>query len=131
MSYYEALILSSAQLSQEDQDALVERYAGIIGENGGTIQKTDPWGKRVLAYEINKETEGYYTLFEFDGTGSLVKELERRLKIDESILRHMVVNKDHDIRLQQKADAKKSRRSQKPAPEAQEQKEPEAESEEE
>ena len=131
MSYYEALILSSAQLSQEDQDALVERYAGIIGENGGKIQKTDPWGKRVLAYEINKETEGYYTLFEFGGTGDLVKELERRLKIDESILRHMVVNKDHDIRLQQKADAKKSRRSKKPAPETQEQKEPETESEEE
>lgn len=130
MSMYEALILSSATLSQEDQDALVERYSSVIGENGGTVQKTDPWGKRILAYEINKESEGFYTLFEFEGDGTLVKELERRLKIDESILRHLVINKDHDIRLQEKADAKKSRKSRKPAPEAQEQTEPETKTEE-
>lgn len=130
MSLYEALILSSAQLSQEDQEALVERYGSVISENGGTLQKTDPWGKRVLAYEINKETEGYYTLYEFEGTGDLVKELERRLKIDETVLRHMVISKDHDIRLQAKADAKKSRRTRKPAPEAAVQTEPEAETEE-
>ncbi len=124
MTLYESLILTPVTLSTEDHEALIGRYSELIGERKGEVLKTDVWGKRVLAYEINKETEGVYTLIEFNGDGELVKELDRKLRIDESVMRHLVINKEHNVRLQEKADRKKSKRKAAPEVEKTENAEP-------
>lgn len=107
MTLYESMILTPSTLTSDEHETLIGRYVALIGERKGEVLKTDNWGKRVLAYEINNETEGVYTLIEFKGEGELVKELDRKLRIDESVMRHLVINKEHDVKLQEKADRKK------------------------
>lgn len=113
MSFYETLILTVPHLTDEEQDQVAASYSAVIEGQKGTIRKVDKWGKRVLAYPINKITEGVYTLIEFTGDGKVVTELDRKLKIDENILRHIVVNQDHDIKLQKRAD-EKAKKKQRP-----------------
>ena len=62
---YETVIVTSAKLGEEGSAALVERFKALIAENG-TVQSVDDWGKRRFAYPINKQTEGYYTLINFE-----------------------------------------------------------------
>ncbi len=87
---YEAMVVISTKQSEEEIKALVEKFADIIKENA-TLESVDEWGKRVLAYEINDETEGYYVLYTFNGVPSFPMELERRLNITDGILRSLVV----------------------------------------
>ena len=113
MSFYETLILTVPHLTDEEQDQIAANYTAIIEGQKGTVSNVDKWGKRVLAYPINKITEGVYTLIEFTGDGKVVNELDRKLKIDENVMRHIVVNKDHDIKLQKRAD-EKAKKKQRP-----------------
>ncbi len=106
MSFYETLILTVPHLTDEEQDQIAATYTAVIEGQNGTIRNVDKWGKRVLAYPINKITEGVYTLIEFTGDGKVVNELDRKLKIDENVMRHIVVNQDHDIKLKERAEAK-------------------------
>ncbi|RLE16693.1 MAG: 30S ribosomal protein S6 [Acidobacteria bacterium] len=106
MSFYETLILTAPHLTDEEQDQIAATYTAVIEGQKGTVRKADKWGKRVLAYPINKITEGVYTLIEFTGDGKVVTELDRKLKIDENVMRHIIVNQDHDIKLKERADAK-------------------------
>ena len=73
--------------------ALIERFGAMIESNGGTVEKTDEWGKRHLAYPINDKTEGYYVLMSFTCAPEVPKELERNFKNDEAILRYLVTRK--------------------------------------
>ncbi len=106
MSFYETLILTVPHLTDEEQDQIAANYTAVIEDQKGTIRNVDKWGKRVLAYPINKINEGVYTLIEFTGDGKVVLELDRKLKIDENVMRHIVVNQDHDIKLRERAEAK-------------------------
>jgi len=106
MSNYETLFITASALSSEEQTALAEKFSGLIEKLGGKVTKLDNWGKRVFAYPINKQTEGYYTLLEYTGDGALVSELERRMKIEDNILRQMTINLDDAIKLQEKQNAK-------------------------
>ena len=90
---YETVFVLSAKLGEEGNAALVEKFKARIAKNG-TVESVDEWGKRRLAYPINKETEGYYTLINFESTPDYVAELERRFKITEGVLRSIVVKKD-------------------------------------
>ena len=90
---YETVFVLSAKLGEEGNAALVEKFKARIAKNG-TVESVDDWGKRRLAYPINKETEGYYTLINFESTPDYVAELERRFKITEGVLRSIVVKKD-------------------------------------
>jgi small subunit ribosomal protein S6 len=60
----------------------------------GTVTKTDIWGNRKLAYPINKKNEGYYVVLQFEGPHDLPKELDRRMKISDNIIRHLIINKN-------------------------------------
>ena len=91
MNKYEALYIITPEIEDEAVKAVVEKFNGIVTANGGEIVKTDEWGKRRLAYVIDYKTEGYYVLMTFNGASELPRELERNLKIDESILRFIVV----------------------------------------
>lgn len=85
------MYILTPELDQEAIQALIEKFNGIITNQGGTIDEVNEWGKKRLAYEINDIKDGYYVLVNFSGNGEIVKELERIFKITDGILRHLVV----------------------------------------
>ena len=87
---YETVIVTSAKLGEEGSAALVERFKALIAEHG-TVQSVDDWGKRRFAYPIQKQTEGYYTLINFERGPEVTAELDRRLGITDGILRNLIV----------------------------------------
>jgi small subunit ribosomal protein S6 len=91
---YEVIVIVKSDLNDEDITALIERSQTIITDRKGVIAKTDKWGKRHLAYEINKQKDGYYFLIDFAGDGPIITEIERNFKIDDRILKFMTVKKE-------------------------------------
>ena len=90
---YETVIVTSAKLGEEGSAALVERFKALIAEHG-TVQSVDDWGKRRFAYPIQKQTEGYYTLINFESNPEFTAELDRRYQITDGILRTIIVKRD-------------------------------------
>ncbi|MBR0127037.1 MAG: 30S ribosomal protein S6 [Firmicutes bacterium] len=93
MTNYEVMFIIDPTLEDEKKDAAVEAVKGIIAAEG-EVGNVDVWGMRKLAYPIQKKTEGYYVVIEFKAEPTLPKELDRRLKISDSVMRHLIVNKD-------------------------------------
>ena len=91
MRAYEALYVMRPSYEEEAYKEFIEKYNALIQANGGEVTKAEPWGKRRLAYEIDKVREGYYVLVLFNGDSQLPAELERNFKINDEILRYMVV----------------------------------------
>ena len=89
---YEAAVVFSMKQGEEAIKASIEKFAALISRHG-TLESTDEWGKRTLAYEIDDETEGYYVLYTFNSDPSFPAELERRLKIADGIRRSLVVTR--------------------------------------
>lgn len=87
---YETMIIFDATLSEEERTASLEKFKELIAANG-TIEKVDEWGKRKLAYEIDKKTEGYYVLINFQSATEFIKELDRVYNITDAIMRTMTV----------------------------------------
>ena len=90
---YETVFILSTKLGDDGIAALVEKFKNLIAANG-TVDSVDEWGKRRLAYEINKETEGYYALINFICEASFTAELDRVYKITDGVLRSLIVKKD-------------------------------------
>jgi len=90
---YEVLFVIANALDDERKEAAIETVKGLI-EDGGEVTRVDVMGTRRLAYPINKKTEGYYVLVEFNAPPDLPKELDRRLKISDDVVRHIIINKD-------------------------------------
>lgn len=101
---YETVIVTSAKLGEEGSAALVERFKALIAEHG-TVQSVDDWGKRRFAYPIEKQTEGYYTLINFESGPEFTAELDRRYHITDGIMRTLIVKRDprHLAKTQQRA----------------------------
>lgn len=87
---YETLFIVNPTLGDEDIAAVVDKFKSLIEANG-TIEKIDDWGKRRLAYPINDLTEGYYTLVEFTSVPSFPFELDRKFKIDDNVMRSLII----------------------------------------
>jgi len=96
MTNYETLYILKPDLEEEKKDALVAKFSEIITSNGGTVTKTDEWGKRKLAYPINYINDGYYVLTYFSADSELPAELERNFKISDDVIRYIVVNLDKE-----------------------------------
>ncbi|HPD55909.1 MAG TPA: 30S ribosomal protein S6 [Smithellaceae bacterium] len=94
MKRYEVIAIVKPDLSEDDISKIIERIENIIVKRNGIIAKIDKWGKRRLAYEINKQKEGYYFLFDFVGDGPIVAEIERNYKIDDRVLKFISIKKD-------------------------------------
>ena len=88
------MFIINPTLEEEKKNAVVEKVTGIITNGGGEVSKTDVWGMRKLAYPIEKKEEGYYVVLEFQAAPELPKELNRRLRISDDVMRHLVINKD-------------------------------------
>ena len=93
MTNYEVMFILDPALEDETKDATVETVKGIIAAEG-EVGNVDVWGMRKLAYPIQKKAEGYYVVIEFKAEPTLPKELDRRLKILDNVMRHLIVNKD-------------------------------------
>lgn len=96
MKPYELLLIITPDHDENEAEALTDQVKGII-ENGGTLLKLDPWGKKRLAYPIRKRSEGYYVLYIFESAPSFVAELNQALHVIETILRYMIVQYEDDI----------------------------------
>lgn len=90
---YEAVIVISLKLGEEGINDTIAKFKDMVSKNG-TLENVDEWGKRRLAYEINKETEAYYVLFDFKSEAEFPAELDRVLMITDGILRSMIIKKE-------------------------------------
>ena len=93
MRNYEVMFVIDPALEDAKKDATVESVQSIIAADG-EVGKVDVWGMRKLAYPIDKKEEGYYAVVEFQGNPTLPKEHDRRLKISDNVIRHIIINKD-------------------------------------
>ena len=95
MRDYELLYIIKTEVGEEQTQAVIDRYNGILEGEGATVEKVDKWGKRKLAYTIDKKyTDGFYVLVNFKGEANAVDEVDRLMKIDENLLRHMITHVD-------------------------------------
>ena len=122
MKPYETMFIIAPTLGPDAYDRLVKTFEGIITDNGGSMINTTKWGLRTLAYEIQKFKEGIYTIFEYEAPGDLIQELERRLRLNDSILKYLTVKTERKQKLVNKGaakrnaqEARKKRRTGKPA----------------
>ena len=90
---YEVMFIIDPTLEDEKKDAAVERVKSVIAAEG-EVGNVDVWGLRKLAYPIQKKNEGYYVVIDFKAEPTLPAELDRRLRISEDFMRHIIVNKD-------------------------------------
>lgn len=93
MTNYELMFIIDPALEDSVKEQTVDTVKGIIADNG-EITKADVWGMKKLAYPIQKKNEGYYAVVGFKAKNDFPKELDRRLKISDSVIRHMIVNMD-------------------------------------
>ena len=93
MNKYEVMYIVKP-LEDEAVEAVVKKFEDLIAANGGAVEKTDRWGKKRLAYEINKTQEGVYVLLTFTGSAACVAELDRVMRITDELMRHMIVRKE-------------------------------------
>ena len=94
MNKYEVALIIRPDVDQEGQDAIVERLSELLTADGGQVDNVDVWGRRRLAYPIKKVQEGFYYFIQGQFATSVLPELDRSVRLSESILRHMVVRLD-------------------------------------
>jgi len=94
MNKYELALVLSAKIEDEERIATLEKVKEIITRFGGTITNVDEWGKKRLAYEIQKMREGFYYFIHFDSNGETPAELEQRVRITENVLRYLCVRQN-------------------------------------
>lgn len=94
MRDYEVLYIIEPELEADTVKELVEKFKGLVEEQGGTVKGIDEWGKRRLAYPINHRREGYYVLMNFNANPAVAQDLDRVLKITAGIMRHLIVRNE-------------------------------------
>jgi small subunit ribosomal protein S6 len=96
---YELVYIVTPDATEEQIAAIHEQVEQTTQKMGGSLVKTDNWGRRKLAYEIQHQKEGVYILETIEGTGELMKELDRRLKVVDQVLRQLIVRVDEEQRV--------------------------------
>ena len=91
MKAYELLYFVAPTTDEDARANVIERVRGVLAESDGTIDNVDEWGKRKLAYEINGLADADYTLVDFHSTPESIAELDRVLRINDAVVRHMIV----------------------------------------
>ncbi|GIW08403.1 MAG: 30S ribosomal protein S6 [Dehalococcoidia bacterium] len=96
MPSYEMVYVLRPTIPDDEIDQAIERVNGVIVSRGGTIEKTDLWGRRRLAYPLKDHREGIYVLTNFASPPQATKEIESQLRITDEVLRHLVIRRDED-----------------------------------
>ncbi len=100
MVIYETIFILDSLMPPKDIDAAIEKISGIITKDNGKIRKVDKWGKKRLAYEIQKKQYGFYVAIEFEGKGDIPKKLENDYNYNDKVLRYLTYRYDkHKIKL--------------------------------
>jgi small subunit ribosomal protein S6 len=110
---YEVMFIIDVSTSDDEVTRLSDSLLQIITDQGGTVTKNENMGRRSLAYPINRKNEGIYVLFEVEGTGGEIAELERRMRVNDQIIRYITVRVDEDRRRADKFKAKRARKASK------------------
>ena len=93
---YEMVVIAVPELDEQGITTLNERISNWITSGGGTAPQTNVWGRRRLAYAINKRTDGIYVQYNYQMNPSTSRDLDRNLRIDEQVVRHMIVRTDEE-----------------------------------
>jgi small subunit ribosomal protein S6 len=91
LRHYEIMVILDASLEERTVAPSLDTYLNVIRTAGGSVEKLDVWGRRRLAYEIGKKTEGIYAVIDLQATPAAVAELDRQLRLNESVLRTKVI----------------------------------------
>ncbi|SES14637.1 SSU ribosomal protein S6P [Gracilibacillus ureilyticus] len=94
MNKYEIMYIIRPNIEEEAQTALIERFNGILTDNGAEIEKVEEVGKKRLAYEINDHRDGYYVVINLKGDEAAINEFNRQAKFSDDIIRYMAVRED-------------------------------------
>ena len=94
MYNYEIALIIRPEIEEEGQESLIEQLSQLLTSAGGEVTEVENWGRRRLAYPIRKVQEGYYYFIQGQFSASVLPELERTIKLNEDILRHMVIRTD-------------------------------------
>jgi small subunit ribosomal protein S6 len=104
---YELIYILPPETTEQQAGELHEQVAQTVARLSGIIEKTENWGRRRLAYEIGHFKEGVYVLEVISGSGELMKELDRRLKVIDQVLRHMIVRVDEEKKVVERTQTKR------------------------
>jgi small subunit ribosomal protein S6 len=108
---YEVVYIVDTDVAEDEFSRLSENLQQIVTDQGGTVTKTEDMGRRTLAYPIGRKTEGHYMLLEVDGSGREIAELERRMRVNDQVIRYITVRVDEDRRRAEKFKAKRARKA--------------------
>ena len=112
---YEVVFIVDPTADDDEVARLTESFKQIVTDQGGTITKEESMGRRQLAYEILRKTEGSFMLLEIEGSGREIAELERRMRVNDRIIRYITVRVDEDRRRAEKFKAKRAKKAEKRA----------------
>jgi len=107
---YEVLFIADPNLGEAEVDALTATIQGFAEKEGGKLQKLEKWGKKRLAYLIGKHREGSYVLLVVEGPAAMVKEVERRIRVTDGVLKFITVRVDEDLRKAERRKAARTKR---------------------
>ncbi len=117
MRIYEELFIVRPDAIDEEIDPVIEQLKNVITHAGGTLDKTEKWGVRKLAYRVMKHNEGQYILLQFTAEPGTVKEIERRLRVADMVLKFLTVRIDEKLkRIEKRRKAREKRAARKPPP---------------
>ncbi len=117
MRIYEELFIMRPDATEEEIDGYVGQLKTLITGAAGVVDKVDKWGVRKLAYRVHKRAEGYYILIQFQSGAELVRELERRLRVSDLVLKFLTVRIDEKLkRLEKRKKTREKRAARKPPP---------------
>lgn len=102
MRIYEVIFIVRPELPEAELEALLEQMQQGVTAGGGKVAKVEKWGKRPLAYRVSGRREGYYVYFEVEGGGEVLRELERRLKVAEPVIKTLSVRVDLERKRREK-----------------------------
>jgi small subunit ribosomal protein S6 len=111
MRIYENLFIVKPDATEEEIDHLIEQMSKNVTSAGGTVDKVDKWGKRRLAYRVEKQREGSYVLLQFTAEPSVVKEFERRMRVQDSVIKFLTVRIDETLKRVEKRKKEREKRA--------------------
>jgi len=117
MRIYEELFIVRPDATEDEIDAFIKQVKGIITNAGGTVEKADKWGIRKLAYRVAKRDEGYYVLLQVTSDPEAVKEVERRFRVSDLVLKFITVRIDERLKkIEKRRKQREKRAKRRPAP---------------
>ena len=111
MRIYEELFIAKPDAPDEEVDAFIEQMKTTVSNAGGTVDKVEKWGKRKLAYKVDKYREGAYVLFQFSAGPETVKEFERRLRVSDLVIKFLTVRIDETLKRLEKRKKERDKRA--------------------